>query len=522
LARPCCAALTAVLFAWPSTSLAYRTAVDLEEFESLEPQGNKAPIIGWESPAVAFRLNTTAPSNFNFEEVARAVNVAMESWNTPICSALNLSLFGATTQSAKPGDSINTIQFVTDWSAMGFSPNVGAVTDVEYAQRPGLVKSDAPRWVIAEADIYLDAEGYEWAYEVADATDDRKSLLSVLTHELGHAAGLLHPCETEATRDVVGASADPNAPLCLEVLGAVPGADVPLMYPEYSPTQTLLSADERSGLCFLYAQDSCETLGCTTGELCTDQGCVPGCGEDVCAADETCFDNECVPLCAGLDCYLGQACTKTSDCPNFLRCRKAPVNESASGDSDDDAPAKVCLPDDAPLGDPCDSSRDCASAACSKDGFCVPACENDEECTAGATCEKTFGLVKGCVGEAVRGFGNTCDEANQCLGNQCVSGRTPSAVCTRACSLEENSVAFEPCPTGSECGMAVTDGTERTVCLPIAEATSCSVSRASTLGAPAPRRDAPSRNLVSILGAAGALSFIVHFARRRRPRVRAT
>jgi hypothetical protein len=509
-------ALTLVLLACPSTSYAYRTASDLREFSEFQTGSDTLKFV-WSSPSVAFRLASAAPAPLNVEEVARAVNMAMETWNTPICSALSLTLSGTTTQPARPGDSINTIQFVNDWSALGFSPNVGAVTDVQYAQVT-LAESDSPRWVIAEADIYLDAENHEWEHEVADAKDPRKSILSVLTHELGHAAGLLHPCETENTRDSAGASADPNAPLC----GDVAGADAALMYPEYSPTQTLLSADERAGLCFLYAQDSCETLGCTTGEVCTDQGCVPGCAEDVCAADETCFQSECVPLCAGLDCYLEQACKKTSDCPNFLRCRQAPVDESADEDESEEAPAKVCLPGDTPLGDPCDSSRDCASAACSKGGFCVAPCENDEQCAAGTSCEKTQGSVKGCLGKNAGGFGEACDEANECLGNQCVSGRTATPVCTRECSLEPDRAAFEACPAGSECGTAVTDGTERTVCLPLAEATSCTLATPTSLGAPDLARSRSSSRAFSLLGATGALALLVHFARRRKPRAHAT
>lgn len=510
-------ALACVLWSWSSTAIAYRTAADLREFEDLTTVDGTSPIIGWANPKVAFRLHAEAPPGLGIEDVARAVNRATDTWNTPICSALRLTLSGTTSQSARPGDSINTIQFVTDWSALGFSSRVGAVTDIQYAEQSAAEGATATRWVIGEADIYLDAQNYEWVLEVANDSDERKSLLSVLTHELGHAAGLLHPCETENTRDTSGASADPNAPLC----GDIPGAEETLLYPEYAPTLTALSADDRAGLCFLYAQDSCETLGCPTGELCTDHGCMPACGDEVCAADQTCFQDECVPLCSGLDCYVGQECGKTSDCPNFLRCRTA-LPDPVSSDAEEDTPEKVCLPGDAPLGDPCDSSRDCASAACSKDGFCVPPCETDEDCSASATCEKSQGSVKGCVGGSLHGMGQECNESNECLGNQCVSGRTPAPICTRECSINTESSNTEPCPAGFSCGAAVTDGQERTVCLPPAEATSCSVARATTIGAaPSSRVDSSARPF-TLLGAASALSLIVHFARRRRPRVHST
>lgn len=512
---PC--VLASMIASWPANAFAYRTAADLREFDDLAAAPGEVPIVAWANPNVTFRLNTSTSSTLNVEDVARAFNTASNTWNTPICSALNVGLSGTTTQSAQPGDSTNTVQFVDDWSALGFSPKVGAVTDVQYEERPATAENTVPGWVIAEVDIYLDAENYEWAYEVSNPEDQRKSLLSVLTHELGHAAGLLHPCETEDTRDTAGASADPNAPLCTDV----PGAAETLLYPEYSPTQSELSADERAAVCFLYAKESCETLGCATGELCTDQGCLPACGDEVCAADEQCFQNECVPLCSGLDCYLGQECSKTSDCPNFLKCRNAPIDDSTD-DSDADAPSKVCQPGSAPLGDFCDSSRDCASSACSKDGFCVPACETDADCTDGITCEKTLGSFKGCVGDGLAGMGQACDEANECLGNQCVSGRSATPVCTRECSVDPEADDSLTCPDGFECGAAVTDGVERTVCLPPAEATSCSISTPASIGASKLGSARASSRAFSLFGATCALSLIVHFARRRRPRANVT
>ncbi len=509
----CCSA--SLVVGRPATCHAYRTAVDLEEFSALSSTDGTDIKIGWQRSSVSFQLNTAAPTGLGVEDVARAVNVAMGTWNTPICSSLNFTLNGATNANAKPGDSTNTIQFVSDWQAAGFSPKVGAVTDVQY-QEVTTPEGAKPRWVIAEVDIYLDAENHEWVFQVSNADDPRKSLLSVLTHELGHAAGLLHPCETERTRESSSssASADTNAPLC----GDVTGAEATLLYPEYAATQTELDQDDRAGLCFLYAQDSCETLGCSTGEVCTDHGCVRGCGGVVCAGTEQCVDEECVPLCDGLDCYVGQACSKTSDCKNFLKCRKRP-KLSSRVEADEELSEKACLPGDTPLGDPCDSSRDCASMACTKAGFCADACVEDADCPTGTTCEKSLGAAKACVGAALGGLGEACDEANECWGNQCVRGRAATPVCTRECSLDAEDSATEPCPAGFECGTALTDGTQRTVCLPLVDASSCAMVTPAAVGATAPRRAGAAYRGLPLLGMFGALSLLVHFTRRARRRL---
>jgi hypothetical protein len=102
-------------------------------------------------------------------------------------------------------------------------------------------------WLIAEADVYFNAESFEWA-SGGKASKKSRDLLSVATHESGHFLGLLHPCEVDGADgapDCAGSSA----------------SEAMTMYPLYSAGQSNLSDDDSAGACFLYPKRTCGDAG---------------------------------------------------------------------------------------------------------------------------------------------------------------------------------------------------------------------------------------------------------------------
>src|SRR5262249_17023075 len=152
------------------------------------------------------------------------------------------------------GDGINTIQWIfSGWTSRGLDPSAAGATDVQYE------KGADGKWVIVEADIYLNAENHRWVASGTPPTGLR-DLASVLTHEMGHLLGLLHPCEP--------GGAD-GAPDC----ATDPAFAQATMYPIYDPAEVSLGDDDEAGACFLYPGNACEVAGCPAGMACSTTGC---------------------------------------------------------------------------------------------------------------------------------------------------------------------------------------------------------------------------------------------------------
>jgi hypothetical protein len=458
---------------------AYRTGEALEEIDTKR--------VKWRNDAVSFVLNTeTAPSAIE-GGLAEVMLEAMRVWNDPMCSSLELQPAGVTRNEAGAGDSVNTITFVRDWADRGFSHDSPGTTDVQYE------RVDDGDWYIAETDIYLDARA-SWSLRPnSNASDAEFDLLSVLVHELGHAAGLLHPCEPNGRE---------GAPDCR----SKESWDDAMMYPLYSADQSTLTTDDERGVCYLYEQETCEDFGCNTGYECTERGCERLCGSEVCDVGSVCVDDECIEPCVGIEC-TNPACEKDKDCPSSLRCN-----------------GKYCVPGLGALGDPCATPRDCNSEACSKNGICLPACEENADCNPDCRiaakgdededeesqsslpeCEDVIACRKGVDGSHVcasdlSAMGDECEESNQCLGDQCVADAADTPVCTRRCGEGEPA-----CPMDWTCDLV--EG--RAVCVPpIATEEGCSV---ASVGA-----RAPSRNPWALGAMAWVFALSLLGARRRR------
>lgn len=405
------AALTVALGALcvSTEAAAFRSSSDLDEFAEQSR-------VSFASSKISLELFQELPSDLQLSQVEEVLNRAAEKWNEPACTNLTMSYMGTTHQEASAGDGRNTIQWVDDWMARGFPKEAPGLTDVQY------VSDDHGHWTIAEADTYLNLD-YGWTTGVP--TDAHRSLLAVLTHELGHVLGLLHPCELD------GADGVPTCNESPELAGVE-------MHPVYSPDQTVLSDDDIAGLCFLYSP-VCAENSCDEGQLCLGGVCTPLCGSAVCAAGTVCKSDVCVASRkeCGLDGCVGQPCSEPSDCGEREFCD-----------------GRVCARGDGALGDPCSSARQCFDGACF-DGSCVESCGPGNACGSGV-CDVDSEV---CTAEFLP-LGAACKFSTDCRGGYCLAEAGHAPVCSRSCADEQPA-----CPSGWACRHA----DEQPVCAPAAK-----------------------------------------------------
>jgi len=214
---------------------------------------------------------------------------------------------GRRRRSCSPGDGRSTIQWLFDWT--GFDPTAAGATDVQY------VTNAAGEWTIAEADLYLNG-GLRWTTETPAESSEKRSVLSVVTHELGHALGLLHNCEPNG---------EEGAPEC----SISPRFESASMYPIYGTGQSALSADDVAGLCFLYpAEPGSPADAECVGEACSDELLPLGA---TCDEASSCADGRCLAGAAD-EAFCTRSCAgAASPCPTYWSC------EAASGE-------QVCVP----------------------------------------------------------------------------------------------------------------------------------------------------------------------------------
>jgi hypothetical protein len=313
-----------------------------------------------------------------------------------------------------------TIQWIGHgWTTLGLDPAAAATTDVSYEREPG------GSWRIVDADIHLNAEDFTWT--TSELTLGDRDLQTVLTHEVGHVLGLLHPCE---------ATGKDGAPPCDET-------HEPLtMYPEYAGLdQRTLEDDDRAGACFLYEPPACATQGCPADMTCTVEGCAVSCDGVVCAVGDRCGPVGCTDEpCPPGSCERG--CDDTCDDP---------------GGAD---------------GDPCGSDIDCHSGHCPASGACAPLCSDELQCPEGYLCLQSTNPPECAPVEGV--LGDVCASGAGCQSGLCLAEDGYPSVCTRRCGE-----GFLDCPSTYAC--AVVDGLD--VCVPPRDTGGCSIG--APRGAPA-------------------------------------
>lgn len=333
------AALTLTAGMWwaPAPAHAYRTFADDPGVGVAAAQ--QSSTVEWDLTAV----DPDDPELAVFEEAAVA---AFETWTSVSCASVRASYAGRASQPGIPGDHRNTIQLVrSGWLARGLPGGRGASTDVELRELGG-------RAEIVEADIYVNLEEFRFGTEADPSALDPQG---VLTHEIGHLLGLLHPCEDD----------QPPVPQC----ASDPAFSSSALFPTYSgPQARLLAPDDRAAVCALYPVEGCP-LSCPVAYECAVDRCVP-CATPDCAAP-TCPPDGCPPVPCEPDgtCVSGE-CALYGE--HLDECVQA-------GD----------------LGTRCTTGTACTSGTClvrSGTGHCTARCQSDSECAGLQRCTQVEGI----------------------------------------------------------------------------------------------------------------------------------
>jgi hypothetical protein len=399
-----------------SPANAYRTNEELPELMS------SGPAI-WSSRVVPFHLAEPGVPGMTFGRSWNAVNDAMNSWEGHDCSDLDFRLSAA---SASPvsGDGINTVAWVPSGLAVfGALPDSVGFADIRYAA------TGMGDYQIIEADIYFDGSHAQWTDGAATAEDLKRSIQASVAHELGHALGLLHPCEQGGTG---------GAPNCYEDPSYIEAT----LYPVYTGSeQASLSQDDILGLCDLYPRPSC-TIKCAADQLCSGNKCLTICGSDTCSPEEICISGQCSPSsCTGALCYM---CAHHEDCDYGSECVDG-----------------YCVVNGlSPLADPCDDNDSCSSGFC-LDAYCTVSCAAGGICPMMFECREEDDLCEAAAGT----FGAQCRYGYECVSNKCLIEADGLGACTRICTIST------PCPSGYVC--AIVSGKE--VCRPTQSSGGCNI-----------------------------------------------
>lgn len=392
---------------------AFRTGDDTEAL------GGRGRVRLERSELVVRLSRASLPDAISEHDAEEALQSALTAWSAPSCSSFSGSFGGWQDGIPKSSDGENTIGWVENWGELGLPASAPGNTDLVY-------RSTGGAWSIDEADVLLNVD-QDWG---------SLALKDVLTHELGHVLGLLHPCEDNE---------EDNAPLCSNASAETRAST---MYPFYELERDSLAPDDIAGLCYLYPLEGGCAGGCGLHEACVDDVCRATCDGSVCASGEACGAWGCAPAgsCLLRDCS-GQPCQTRDACGPLLTCR-----------------AGACRAGSARWGDACHDNWDCADGGCVS-GACQPACQSDAECGASGTCSTTDDArATACVESRAYVIGLTCSVGEDCDTGICLLS-DGKKVCTTSCEADAACPADWTCKTVEK----------RDVCTPPPQSPGCNL-----------------------------------------------
>lgn len=130
---------------------------------------------------IAWDLSYPPLSRERAEAVELAALRAFSIWSSLSCTSVSPVFHGANALPGAAGDGRSTVTLIASgWGERGLPEGRPATTDVRLIHRD--------RWEIAEADIYIDIESWQW--EELGAGAGAYSLERVLAHEVGHFFGV--------------------------------------------------------------------------------------------------------------------------------------------------------------------------------------------------------------------------------------------------------------------------------------------------------------------------------------------
>lgn len=323
-----------------SAAQAYRTYAD--DPAIAYPARWDAGDVTWELDEASFGSRHTI-----WRELVRS---AFAAWTPARCMSSQVRFMSApSSTSPSAGDGHNSVVMVmSGWAGSG-RPDRAAFVDLQLERAEGASPGSPTR--IVEADVYLNGENFQ--FDVGDGVGNVDAL-AVLTHEVGHFVGLLHPCEFDEL----------GVPDCA-------GGDVAwsqsAVFPVYMTTQRLVSMGDEQGLCALYGMPTSSDGGTELRDASADDAGVY-CDPVVCAS-------ACVHA---ADCTVG-TCALVSDRQNTC----------------------VSIGD---YGAPCEFADDCRSGVClrglsSGRQFCSRPCTEDTTCGSRMSCGTVDGL-RACIPSA--------------------------------------------------------------------------------------------------------------------------
>ena len=150
-----------------------------------EPKLVNGQIVTWKKDIVPYELNTDNAPGMNVDEVEQAIIAASSQWDGNEVGAHTTFVYEGSSKKtgADLSDGVHLVSFDTTWNQ---DPSLLAVTHVW---------SDANNEIV-HFDIEINADGVDWS---TTGDPNKFDLHNTMTHEFGHALGLEHSDDTQAS-----------------------------------------------------------------------------------------------------------------------------------------------------------------------------------------------------------------------------------------------------------------------------------------------------------------------------------